>query len=167
MKKKKQFNKEYFLIAIMFILIAVFFIIQNSENSHKYNNQTVYTTNYKAYNSKTLKISFNIPSNFQIKESFNSINIQSSNGKIMITRQGTNYENLENYLENLSELNNFQVTSQEDGKTEYDSLLIIIDNNKKSYLILPTPWTVYSISTSSQELYDELDEIAKSFRYTP
>jgi len=120
----------------------------------------------KTYSSKFMKFSIEVPQNFTVNERFATVTITSPEGKIIIDRNGTNYSDLDSYLDNLSELNKLEIRNKE--KLEINSLSTIkaFIGKEKVYFIYYDYW-LFPISTTSEELYDELDQIAQSFKYQP
>ena len=128
--------------------------------------------NTKTFQSKNLHFSIQVSPNFQIKDDDTSVDLVSSDGQISIVRNGTNFNDLNSYISNFDSkrklvssnikkvtINGFEALSRivkftEEG-VEQKSYYIYINNN------------VYILSTTSESLYDDLDQIANSFQYTP
>lgn len=158
MKKKKFFSGKTILYILAFLVIAlgVVFLVK------------AFYPATKTYHSDFLKITIDYPENFKLEEKFETITLKNNKGTIIISTNGTNYDSVDGYLDNLSELNNFRITKKEKVKLKYeDATIITIDNRKKDYFFYPTEWSIYFISASSPELYGDLDKIAESFRYEP
>jgi|GEM_PF-4593025 len=157
MKKKGQNNKRFLFFIAFFVSIILIALLLK-----------VFYVPTKTYHSDFLKISIDYPSNYQMEERFGTITLQSAKGKITVGSNGTNYESIDEYLEDLSHANNFTITNKEKIKFKYElATLVTIDNEKKDYFFYPAKWSVYVISASSSVLYPDLDRIAKSFRYEP
>lgn len=120
----------------------------------------------KFQSSNVLKFSIILPNTYEIEEKFGSVNISTSKGKILISQNGTNFENLKDYIKNSR--NNLETRIQNKNTLEINGMESIFGNidREKVYLIYKD-YTVYSLSTSSESLYDDLDQIAQSFRYAP
>ncbi len=170
MKLKKN-QKKLVLVSITVILLltgaTVYFkpeilnglLIQSQSQSAKF------------FESKYLKFSVELPSGFQAIDEATQITIDSQEGKINVSRNGTNYTSLDNYISDF-DTKRYLIASDVEKITvsDYELLSRIVEFpdqsvKQKSYYIHINNW-VYIFSTSSEELYDELDLIAKSFKYT-
>lgn len=158
--KKKQKTKRLLLILLIILvfIIGVVFLVK------------AFYQPMKTYHSDFFKITIEYPATYELEERFGTIRLKKREGEIRVGRNGTNYESVDKYLENLSKLNHFVVTEKEEVKFKYEfATRVIIDNQKKDYFFYPDPelWAVYILSASSPELYGDLDKIAESFRYEP
>lgn len=122
---------------------------------------------FKTFKSSTaMKFAITLPEEYQIEEKFGSVTISSGKGFILITQNSTNFGNLDDYLK--FSKNNLQnnITNRKasviDGK---DTVSGFIGEEKIHYIYADN--NIYMISTKSESLYDDLDQIALSFRYTP
>ncbi|HLC94129.1 MAG TPA: hypothetical protein VJH96_01000 [Patescibacteria group bacterium] len=161
MKKKKQEKILFFVfIILVIIIISLFFLLYSPQSN--------------TYSFNDFKFTLNIPTSYQIEEQFTSVILKNPKGEIIIDKINTNYENIQDYLTNLEKKNKIVITNQ---KTlvinNINSLIAFIEHpisrlpREKAYFYYPTNWTIYSLSTSSEVLFDDLDRIARSFRYTP
>lgn len=171
MSKKIKKSKSFTFLLIVFAgLLAIFLIaVYFSKLSNNYNNPATNTNNLKEtkiYESKDLKINITVPSNSEIVENLGSLIIKTENGNISIGQNGTNYSNLTDYI--LYSRNNLQSRMFNKKELTINGLEVVLGNvdSEKLYLIY-TDYNVYHISTTSQALFDELDKIARSFKYTP
>ncbi len=126
-------------------------------------------TQTKLYQSKNLKFSVVVPADFQPEEKLTTINLSKGNMYIQIARVAINYNNIQDYVQQLSKLNNFNLTQKESSVINgYHSIDGIIKSTgeEKDYFILVDGW-VFTISTNSRVLYNNLDQIAQSFKYIP
>lgn len=158
MTKVKNKNKLTIIVAVFLLALFVGFVFKINNNSYT----SLYDQTTREYTSTPLRINFIISSNFQISEGVNSLSIKNSLGEISITRQGTNYSSLNNYLQSL----NLKITNVKTMQINGYSTLNGLIDSKYYYFIYINNW-VYAMSTSSPKLYDDLDQIARSFRYTP
>ncbi len=165
---KKRENK--FLSFIVVIIVAIFvgaiYMVVSSGNLYK-NTSNNQSTSNQIYKSKAMKFSIDVPSKFQIKENLPTITVKNAKGEIYIDRSGTNFETLEEHLENLSNLNHLIISNKENVSINTLPAVKGIINGKMHYFIYAAPWTVYSIFTNSPPLFSDLDKIAQSFKYTP
>ncbi|MEK7518117.1 MAG: hypothetical protein AAB583_06265 [Patescibacteria group bacterium] len=179
MKRKiKKSNSFTFLLIVFGGLLAILLVafyynktLNNSYNQSQTNNNSNET---KAYESKTLKFTIVVPPELSVKDEEIRFLISNSEGIIIVSRNGTQFDSLDNYLEDFNIKHKVQESSNEENLIidNYTSLSKVIKypgstlNGDKIYFIY-IPNAVYHISTSSEELFDELDEIAQSFKYTP
>lgn len=164
MKKinKVKSNKSLFLAAIIVVLI-VFGVLISQSRSEK----------TKAFqSSEVMDFSISVPADFEVSERFGSVTVDADKkGKIAINRNGTQFKDLGSYIANFDSMR--KLTSSDTKKFTvdgHDTLARTVkfpDQNysqRSYYLYIDN--VVYIFSTSSEELYDELDQIAKSFKYT-
>lgn len=153
----KFFKKNLkFILGIAFIIFLAIIYLNNFSNSSK----------YKTYNSKSMNISISFPSNSKIEDKFASISITDKSGKkILINRNGTNFNNIDNFVKNSRNNINSRIKDQEKVNINGNDAIVGYLDDRKYYFIYAN-FAVYLLSTSSPELYDELDQIANSFKYT-
>lgn len=125
----------------------------------------------KPYTS-SLKFNVDIPSEFTASQKFTDVILESNDGNIIISRVSTNYNNAQDYLDDLSQKNKFLITIKEEISVNKikgirTTLKNTTDNSQQKIIILFVDNLIYSFSTSSEALYPTLDQIAQSFRYTP
>lgn len=169
MKKIKKSNSSTFLLIVSTGLLALFLIavFYNKLTNNSYNQSQVNNVNNtKIYESKDLKFTVNIPSKFQIEEKFTTILLRYNDQIIQINRSGTNFNTLDAHLDNLSKLNSFTFSNRENITIDNYTAVKGLINGEMHYFIYSDNW-VYSLSTSSEALFDELDQIARSFKYSP
>lgn len=131
------------------------------------------STQTKNYYSKNLKFSIEIPSNFEIQEKFTSVVFKTKRDEITVSRNGTNFDNLEAHLDDLHKKNNSTLEKKQslilNGLSSINGVLKFpggpTEGQKVYYFYADN--AIYILSTSSKSFYDELDQIAQSFRYTP
>lgn len=174
MKKKINIKNNIALRSILFVAISVlvlFFIYTNfySPSSPMSNN----TQQTKQFESKDLKFSISLPTFFIIEEKLNSIFLKANNGDITISRIATNFGGIEDYLIDFDSKRKIRVSNQEamsisDYPTIKRTEIFLAGpiEKQKVYFIYVNGW-VYSLSTSSEALFSDLDQIAQSFRYNP
>lgn len=130
------------------------------------------TPQAKSYLSKSMKLSINVPSQFTLEDQATRILVNSDEGSIIISRAGTQFTNLNSYLEDLDVKNSVKPIEQQDLEINgYKSKLRLVQypgsqDKERVYKIFVEP-QIYTLTTSSESLYSDLDQIAKSFRYTP
>lgn len=116
--------------------------------------------------SNTMKFSIALPVTYSVEEKFGKVTVLTPSGEIYINQIGTNYDNLEDFLQNVKERNKFSI--KEERKLIINDLPAMLwEKTDERLYMLYRENTVYTISTKPKSLYDNLDKIAKSFRYTP
>lgn len=167
--KKKSTKKVHlsFIWTTVIIFIGVFLIFYKISPG---------SSDYIAslpYSSQLLRFQITIPADFQVNEQYTNLSLSRNNEEIIITRTASQFTHLEDYISSLESKNNIKINTLQ--KLEIDGL-----NSIKGSIMYTSPENlpeqvffifgngrVYTLSTSSQNLYDELDQIAHSFHYTP
>lgn len=116
--------------------------------------------------SSVLKFSIELPEGFKAEEKLGSVNIGSPEGQIYIDRNGTNFSNLADYLKDLEEKNRFILLDKKSLQINGLSAIAGQVGKEKSYFIY-TENVVYNLTAKTEALFDDLDQIAQSFKYTP
>lgn len=130
------------------------------------------TPQFKTFKSSSvMKFTIDVPSNFSVEENLGRVKITAPDGQIFIDRNGTNFNNLKDYLKDLDMKNKTQILENKTTNINgYDatirSLKFSSGENQKTFVIFANNW-IYNIFTNSENLYSTLDQIAQSFRYTP
>ena len=175
---KQKGNIPIFLIIIILAAgAAVYFFVKSNMPTFQnlYPSPAPSPTNIvalKTFQSQLMKFSIQLSNDFQIEEKFTTVILSSSKGEILISRNGTNFKNLKDYLNDLDTKN--KVTIVEQKTLSINDYEVFLRSEKysgsekmtKVYVIYVDNW-VFAISTTSESLYDDLDPIAQSFRYTP
>jgi len=162
MKVQKNRRNKLVLVSLAVLFIAAYLVVfqkidPGSRNPSEQNTSILYTSDF-------LEFSLRVPKTFSIKELDNNITLTSKEDRISINRIATNTSNISDYVALLSKRNNFTLKSQSNGKiSNHDYLSGMIDETKIYFIY--NNYFVYSLSTSSPELYDDLDQIARSFEY--
>lgn len=184
-KKSKKNNKKIIWIsliavAILFVLLLIFGIF-NKATAPINPSLTIYPSipPFTTYHSNILNITINIPNDFILKEE-NVLRemILEKNGKTIIVHRYTTNRYYNNIKELLDEIYNIDNSSKEiirqqikindkDCEVSVEKYNNSAESNKKNYNCYLDGNTFLSISTTSESLYSDLDQIAKSFRYEP
>ncbi len=174
MKKKKQLNIKFISFTLIAIIIIFGFLLDHS-NFQKLKTTLLIPTEVSietsVIESKYLNFSVELPPEFQTVDETNQITINSQSGKISVNRNGTNFDNLDDYVSDFDTKRNLIFSDVEKiSDSPYESISRIVEFpdqgvKQKSYYIYINNW-VYIFSTTSEDLYDELDQIARSFKYT-
>lgn len=170
---------NYFLIVfIVFILIAVVYFITRPSNfsqpiSNNYPSPTKIQNANRTYRSKTLRLSITAPNKFTVKDEGIRVLFSNPEGVIIVSRNGTQFESLDDYLKDFDIKHKAKVNKENK---------LLIDNYPSSSRIITYPGStstgdkiyfiflnnaVYHIFTSSPALFGDLDKIAQSFKHTP
>ncbi|OGD85850.1 hypothetical protein A3B51_03265 [Candidatus Curtissbacteria bacterium RIFCSPLOWO2_01_FULL_41_18] len=126
----------------------------------------------KVFQSKSLKFEVKIPIQFQVDDNVVSVVLNSSEGQITIGRNGTNFDNLQDYLKGFDSKRRIEISGTTmliiNGLNSLSRIIKFSEEGiiQKSYYIYVNN-SVYILSTKSESLYLALDQIAQSFRYTP
>ena len=119
-----------------------------------------------------MKFYIDVPSGFNVQDKGLDFYISNVEGRITVSRNGTNFKTLDEYLNDYDKRQ--QPTTTDTKKLSisgYDVVSRIISFpeqkiKQKSYYIYVNG-AVFIISTQSESLYSDLDQIAQSFRYSP
>lgn len=168
---KKKNGKKNLFILIGVIIVGLFLLLQvqvrKSSNLEDYNSKKVEAS----FTSRLLKFKVNYYKEFEVVEKYNDVIFLRDEGKIDVSVVGTNFDNLDDYIEDLEIKNNFSLSNKDEKKMTngHVSGEIVVKNGNSEYVHFIYPegsWSVYILSTTSPELYDDLDQIAESFEYT-
>lgn len=193
MKKTVQNGNTAVVVSLLIVSLGIVglfgYYLKTNKTSEAPKKENVYNpsdnTNYiyqvstetaqekSIYKSIGMKITVNYPKKFQLDDQSVQL-ILSDNGKhIIISREGTQFTSLNDYLNNVEEKNNVTSISREELKIDnyiaikrFSKIDTNDNNSTKSYHVLIES-RIYSLSTISPELYSDLDQIAQSFKYTP
>lgn len=128
----------------------------------------------KTFKSKIMKFTISVPSSFQVREEATFVDLEDKGAKINIGKNSTNSNDVNDYVKDFDEKRiGLEVEDQEALKIATLDVIKRIEKfiagpirEQKIYYIY-TENKVYSISTTAESLYDDLDQIAQSFRYIP
>jgi hypothetical protein len=172
-KGKKKQIKVILLVAIGITLVLFLFSLISKNTSQELisdsNLSITPTTNPRLpnqYHSDLMAIAFNTPSGYSIEELGNFITLNNNKGEIIISRIGTNSDYLDGYLIDTARNNHLVLANKQSLTINALSAIKVDINGKRNYLFYKDNW-VFTIETKSPELYADLDQIAKSFRYEP
>ena len=154
-------------LAILFIVMYAFIFRTKSSTTTRISSPQSETMSNE-YTSTFLKFSFFVPSGFEVSENGNSIKIKKGANRIIIDKIYGYSNSTEEYLNLLKERNHLIITNNGEKRYGFDIYTIKYGDNKSDELIYIKSigeTSFISISTSSPELYDELDQIVASFEY--
>ena len=184
-KKRNNDRSKKLLILIgilVFIFLVIIFLKQGQVNFFQKATPIIIPTaiptpSVREYHSDFLKIRFMVPSDFEASESWTDVALKSSTGKIDIVSNGTNSDSVEGaFFESLNYRGRDTLQVINKKRFKINGLDVISCNIKslvndepegKYYYFYSSPGTVFIITTSTPELFDELDQIAQSFHYEP
>lgn len=169
---KQRGNILIILIVITAVILGFAFYNQSKTANPPSSSQPT-TAQTKTFQSKTLKFSITLDSNFAIKDTGITVVLTKDEDDIKISRNGTPFNSLTEYLKDFDSTRSLKVEQENrlninnlDATSRIEYFATGARDSHKIYFIL-IPDAVYSISTNSESLYNDLDQIAKSFRYTP
>lgn len=175
MIKNLHYNKRILILTFLSVaLIVGIVLILLKEQSKTYTNSTTGTGTPKAsqrlFSSKSLDFSVELPKGFEVEEKFTTVVLKSSDGEILISRAGSNFDNIDDYLADLTVRNKLRF--REKKKLTINDLEAIRgkfteEGREEIIFFIYVEDRVFSISTTSNPLFDDLDQIALSFHYTP
>lgn len=156
------------LAALIVAYIAYQKSLQQKQTSSVFAPEATSSQQLKTFQSKNLKFSIKIPTEFGVLEKFGTVEISNPKGKINVNQNGTNFKNLNDYLNDLKLKNHLNMSNLEDLTINNLPAISMMIQEQKTYLFFAKDnYTVYSLSTKNVPLYSALDQIAQSFRYTP
>ncbi len=179
----KGFSFIFILIAIAGIIFAVVYFFVSQNNPYQLlptptnlpNFEPTPTPALKTFKSTNLEFVIEMPARYKAEEEVGRIRIFDIEEKnnIYLARTATDFKSLSKYTEDLDYRNkpnilfeNTLIIDDSDAKfIEYD-YPESAKNVQREYVIYVEGW-IYSIYTDSKNNVHDLDQIAKSFRYTP
>lgn len=176
MKKSQKYNPHVLILLIVCgIFIALTLIVieggyrAKQDNNPPQANNNVFTSSINQFSVDLGKLNYQ-----KINEDYNEVSIVRSEGTIQIGKIGTNFDTLNGYINDLMEKNDLLSEGREElfinGSPVIRTVIkfpVSKAKDQKTYFVYPIEWTVYTLSTDSEALYDDLDQIARSFRYIP
>jgi len=161
------------IIVFIFLFGLVIYLLGNTNKTYVPQTSTaINTRDVKTYSSKSMKFSIDVPDRFHVSDAVDKLTLLDNNKEINIIRNGTDYENISDYIANFDARRNLIASETKrtfiDGNEALSRLVEFPEENskQKSYYIYVDNW-VYILSTSSESLFPALDQIAQSFRYNP
>lgn len=173
-KKKTSFlkNQPILLIVAGIIALTAAFFFWNRQNLTPQLTQTPAspddTTTYQS--SDVLGFEIEVPITYTIRDRGFDVTLSKDGDEINIHRSGTDFDNLDDYLSNLDSYKKNKPKSENkveiDGLNSARRMIEIQDSSDLLSYKIYINGLVYDISTTSPNLYSDLDQIAQSFRYT-
>lgn len=177
-KKNKNNKKIVWAFFGLIVILLIFLTLLTGGFLRKEKSQIVQnispTTQVESnsYHSEILKITIEIPNGVSVKEEnvLRELILEKNGSRIKVHRFSTNrsYDSIKIFLDEVYNSGNqpMQVVRKStkiDGK---DCEISILKKYKKYYCYLDSN-SFLSFYTESSELYSDLDQIARSFRYEP
>lgn len=150
-------KKNQKLLAGLFVGVVIVFL---SYSLRGYGLTTIYSSTNNHF-------MISVPSGYSVVEKFNTATFSRQGSSFDVTSTGTNFSDVDEYLDDMF-IKNKLVPKPTAEALSIDAGLPARSwesASSKNVTILSGD-SVYSLSTSSPALYDELEQIAKSFRYT-
>ncbi|OGK46866.1 hypothetical protein A3A93_06440 [Candidatus Roizmanbacteria bacterium RIFCSPLOWO2_01_FULL_38_12] len=166
MKFKNNNLHKIILFLLALFLILFFFIFLNrlefpSEKLYKYSEKKE-----KTVINETLQVSFNVPEKFEIESHFTGFTLTFNGQSINISRVATNYTNITDYLTDLQKYNKFDLKNREIMNiNSYEAVKGFIDKERIYFIYVDN--YVFSFFTEAPSLYNDIDQIVRSFKYLP
>jgi len=177
MKINKTLRKNLIILIVAALAVGVILFLKGDKTSlpsQSRPNATIDTRERtKIFQSKLLKLNIAVPTAFNVKDEGIRLLISNPDGMIILSRNGTQFNLLDDYIKDFDIKHKTQVLNEK---------MLTINSHPSFSRIIKYPGStpvgdkiyfiyvgdaVYHISTSSPTLFDDLDQIAQSFRYTP
>lgn len=173
--KKPAHRGDITLIAIIVIVLTVgglLFLKDNStqtKNAQNLPSQSTDSAKPKTFKSSSvMKFSIELSNDFTATEGAGSVTVSAKKGEILILQNGTNFGSIDDYISNSRNDIGNRIKKKEKFNTLNLEVITGLLDNERIYFIMPeNSYTIYILSTKNEELFQILDQIARSFRYTP
>ncbi len=182
MAKKKSIKKNFQIhILIGILALSVLWLVSLMSSSQSIDNiskpeiqKTITPTPaLKTYHSDFLKLTFKYPAEYEVEERFNTIILDAEFGQIKIDKLTTNQNNLNEFLKVFDSRRTMEVQIDQrlliDGHDAAFRTHVFSNTipSRKVYFIFISEGRVYAFSADDKILYNDLDQIARSFQYDP
>lgn len=164
---KKSHERKPILAVFALILIGIYALLFRMPSGQpKVDSKSSMHVSSNTYISEVLAMSFVMPVGFDIQESGNFITLSIGDEAIQIDRISTNANSIQDYLEGLRVKNNLTIEVKDALVVNSDEVVeAMIEQAELTYFVSPRIGRIYTLSTSSPELYDDLTKIVESFEY--
>ena len=170
--RRKSVLTVFFLVFV--IALAGTFILKSSLTSKgNTRNQSVPQFQSKTFESENLDFSTKVPSDFEIEDGNTSVLIKKGDAEIIVVRNGTEFPDLASYLQDFDIRNRWEIIEEDElvinGYQARARTFMRTSTSKtrERMIFLYVNYSVYKISTNSESLFNDLDLVSQSFRYTP
>lgn len=125
----------------------------------------------QTYTSKDFQMTLKVPEDYKVRDAFPILDIYKDDQVISIVRNGTNYQNIEEYLKDFDQKRKVNDSNRtREDRNDYEIIKRNIkgpDGDELRVIYLYIDNAVYIFSTSDESLYPILDQIVQSFEYKP
>lgn len=155
------------LLGIILLFVLLIFSFYKGEKQKSTNITELSTSDYISTNMNFL-ISY--PVFFELNDNGTLVILTNDEGVIEIIRNGTDGESLTEYLNTFDSRRNIEISSQNTTTINNEDVIVREEffpnsNKEQKAFYISANNAIYILSTTSPELYDELDQVAQSFRY--
>ena len=161
-KKSTRMQNRIYMFRTMLALIVLVLFFAVGGGIIYVKNQTATQT----FTSDFMKIQFDYPGSFSIKENLNDGILEKGDNSIEFSSYGSYYTTALDHVKSLVQLNKIRIKSlqQVQGPNSAAVLESYIDNKVERSYFFVKDYAVYYFSTDDPALFSDLDAIVKSFR---
>lgn len=174
--KKRKINNILFVSALFLVLVVAlkYLTTVNKQSTNLTLELTPVPpeTTSELYSSE-LGFTIQIPSGYSVERYNSYIKLNNSVVAINISRNGTNFGDLKSYLKWFDSTRK-EIVIHDEQNTLINQLSVVVREEelknktiKQKVYYLFTKGIVFTITSSSNVAYSDLDQIAQSFKYTP
>jgi len=152
------------------VVLVVVFLVLFFRGSLKFSSDSpTATKTFKS--SEVMDFEVEVPSGFSVEEKIIRVILTFEGNSIYLDKSSTNFDDLDSYIADLDSIDRVEVI--EEKTTSINSLkavrreVVLGTGEKRLVYDIYAEGLIYTIFTDSPALYDDLDQIAKSFRYAP
>jgi hypothetical protein len=155
------------LAATLTLILSVLLLVANGAKRSKSLDSLVSTSYTKEFRaSGVLDFSIQIPSDYIVEEKTLSVELVAPDGRISISKSDAGFETVDAYVDSLMKKNKTTMIDREYIVINTFPAVSGLINDYLIYFIYAGD-SIYSFQASSESLFNDLDQIAQSFRYTP
>lgn len=155
------------LAGVLLLILSVVIGFMNGPKLNLQKDSILQTVNTKEFKSSgVMDFTIRIPHDYQIIEKFGSVTISGPSGEILLAQNGTNYTNLADYIDDSRNNLKSKLYNRKNLTIErLEATSGFIEQEK--FIFIYAEYNVYILSAKNADLYDDLDQIAQTFQYTP
>src|SRR3989344_4274171 len=159
-------NRLILIVLIIGVIIVGYYLLAKPQNqtTAPIPSPSISTAQPEVYTSDLFKLKIVIPIDFNAEEKFNTITLKKENQEIRINRNGTNYSNLPDYIKDLSKKNKLSIeeinVEEKNGNQLVTTQYFTEPNKERKTIFIYKDYFVYSISSDTPGLFNEIDEIS-------
>ena len=165
-------------VVISVIAMAAWLILSNRSSSSPKTtaqpttqDQSATTSGTKMFKSSgVMNFSIEVPSEYEVEEKSLMVILRKNQSEITISRSGTNFNSLDEYMPDHRSKNKLLVKKSDEMKiNNLDAIVEVLETVTKEQLRsykLYVDHYIYTIATNQIDFYSDLDQIAQSFRVT-